>query len=148
FRLEPDRGAGLDGLHCPFLPDESTLVGSVKVLGGLVLCLAAALCTWLHLSRSTETPPPPHFVVLTSKYQPQYALFETERLLRKTLIALIGAVLPIAASPALQMGCLGVVVVSSLILYVFCQPYHTQSWNRSEISLLCVANYMILIVSA
>eukprot|EP00439_Symbiodinium_sp_Y106_P017275 s3354_g2.t1 len=34
---------------------------------------------------------------------------------RKTLFTFIGALLPIASSPALQMGCLGIVVLVSLI---------------------------------
>ncbi|CAE7818958.1 pmpB, partial [Symbiodinium sp. CCMP2456] len=150
YRLEPDNQGGLSGLQCPYLPGGPgpNLMGAAKVLGGLVVFLTAVLWTWLQLSRSTEEKPPAHVVFLTSKYRERFSLFETERLVRKTLITVIGAVLPVAASPALQMGSLGVVVATSLILYVICRPYHNQSWNWSEISLLFVANYMILIVSA
>ncbi|CAE7812356.1 pmpB [Symbiodinium sp. CCMP2592] len=142
FRLQPS-----DGLHCPFIPGFPGLAGATQVAVGLTVFMVAALWTWLSLSRSEEDPPPSHVVFLTSKYQPRYALFETERLIRKTLFTFIGALLPISSSPALQMGCLGMVVWMSLFLYCLYQPYHTPEWNWIEICLLFVAMLMILSVS-
>ncbi|CAE7662668.1 pmpB, partial [Symbiodinium sp. CCMP2456] len=142
YRLQPN-----DGLRCPFLPGFAGLAGATQVAVGLTLFMIAALWTWLSLSRSEEDPPPSHVVFLTSKYQPRYALFETERLIRKTLFTFIGALLPISSSPALQMGCLGMVVWVSLFVYFLYQPYHTPEWNWIEICLLLVAMLMILSVS-
>ncbi|CAE7888394.1 unnamed protein product, partial [Symbiodinium microadriaticum] len=143
-------------------------------------------------SQPNETDPKPsHVVFLTSKYQRRYALFETERLirrtlagvvpveapvslqqlyilykctiadirvgqrmsaetkraLRKTLFTFIGALLPIDSSPALQMGCLGIVVAVSLFLYCRYKPYHSPEWNWIEICLLFAATVMITSVS-
>ena len=148
YRLEPDDGSGLERLHCPFLPEGSKGAGFVQVCAGLILFLTLALLAWVRLSMSKEVPPPSHVVFLTSKYKQMYALFETERLVRKMLLTFIGAMLPIASAPALQMGCLGGVVFSSLMLYGVAQPYHTPAWNRSEIALLATATYMIFMVSS
>ncbi|CAE7374913.1 pmpB [Symbiodinium sp. CCMP2456] len=145
YRLEPDDGSGLERLHCPFLPEGSKGAGFVQVCAGLVLFLTVALLAWVRLSMSKELPPPSHVVFLTGKYKETYALFEMERLVRKTLLTFIGAMLPIASAPALQMGCLGAVVFSSLLLYGAAQPYHTPAWNRSEIALLATATYMIMV---
>ncbi|CAE7227608.1 pmpB, partial [Symbiodinium pilosum] len=132
----------------PFLPGGGSMpIAVAKVLGGLALCLAAALFTWLQMCRSTEDPPPSHVLFLTGKYKEPYRFFETERLLRKTAITFIGGLLPIAASPALQMGCLGVIVLISLTLYMFCQPYNNKAWNRTEISLLLMSAFLIVIVA-
>ncbi|CAE7610228.1 unnamed protein product [Symbiodinium sp. CCMP2456] len=109
--------------------------------------MAAALWTWLSLSRSDEDPKPSHVIFLTSKYQGRYAQFETERLIRKTLFTFIGALLPIDSSPALQMGCLGIVVSVSLFLYCRYKPYHSAEWNWIEIWLLFAATVMITSVS-
>ncbi|CAE7493499.1 pmpB, partial [Symbiodinium natans] len=147
FRLERDDGSGFQGLECPFLPSGSPIVGAAQVLGGFALCFGAALWTWLRLSRSTEDPLPSHVVFLTSKYKPEHALFETERLVRKMLLTFIGAFLPIASSPALQMTGLGAVILTSLISYMAFNPYHTPEWNRIEIILLSTAMYMIVSVS-
>ncbi|CAE7361112.1 unnamed protein product, partial [Symbiodinium sp. KB8] len=146
YRLQRDDASGFQGLHCPFLPSAG-LAGTTQVVGGLTLFMIAALWTWLSLSRSDEDPKPSHVVFLTSKYQRRYALFETERLIRKTLFTFIGALLPIASSPALQMGCLGIVVLVSLFLYCRYKPYHSSEWNWIEICLLFAAMVMITSVS-
>jgi len=143
YRLRRDQG-----LQCPFLPGSAGLAVATQVVGGFILFMVAALWIWLSLSRSDEDPKPSHVVFLTSKYRPEFALFETERLIRKTLFTFIDALLPIAASPALQMGCLGIVVLSSLLLYCRCHPYHTSDWNWIEISLLSAAMFMIIIASS
>ncbi|CAE7892568.1 unnamed protein product, partial [Symbiodinium microadriaticum] len=146
YRLQRDDATGFQGLHCPFLPSAG-LVGTTQVVGGLTLFMTASLWTWLSLSRSDEDPKPSHVVFLTSKYQRRYALFETERLIRKTLFTFIGALLPIASSPALQMGCLGIVVLVALFLYCRYKPYHSSEWNWIEICLLFAAMVMITSVS-
>ncbi|CAE7351426.1 unnamed protein product [Symbiodinium necroappetens] len=147
YRLQRDDASGLQGLRCPFLPGSAGLASATQVVGGLILFMVAALWTWLSLSRSDEDPKPSHVVFLTSKYQRRYALFETERLIRKTLFTFIGALLPIHSSPALQMGCLGIVVLVSLFLYCRYKPYHSPEWNWIEIWLLFAAAVMITSVS-
>ncbi|CAE7247829.1 unnamed protein product, partial [Symbiodinium sp. KB8] len=147
YRLQRDDASGLQGLRCPFLPGSAGLTSATQVVGGLILFMVAALWTWLSLSRSDEDPKPSHVVFLTSKYQRRYALFETERLIRKTLFTFIGALLPIHSSPALQMGCLGIVVLVSLFLYCRYKPYHSPEWNWIEIWLLFAAAVMITSVS-
>ncbi|CAE7200163.1 pmpB [Symbiodinium sp. CCMP2592] len=83
YRLQPDDVSELGGLRCPFLPGAFPgLPAVMQVVGGLIVFMAAALCTWLSLSRSSEDPLPSHVVFLTSKYRPEFALFETERLIR------------------------------------------------------------------
>ena len=108
----------------------------------------SAIWGWIRLSSSKEDPPPRHVIFPRSKYKETYALFETERLVRKALFRYVGAVLPIAASPALQMGCLGAVVLTSLMLYCAARPYRTPEWNRNEIALLATTMYMVLMVSS
>ncbi|CAE7657264.1 unnamed protein product [Symbiodinium sp. CCMP2592] len=147
YRLQRDDASGFHGLHCPFLPGSAGLAVATQVVAGLILFMTAALWAWLSLSRSDEDPKPSHVVFLTSKYQSRFALFETERLIRKTLFTFIGALLPISSSPALQMGCLGMVVWVSLFLYCRYQPYHTPEWNWIEICLLFTSMLMILSVS-
>jgi len=134
-------------LVCPFLPGNYALVGAMQVLVGFILLMGAAFWTWLRLSRSEEDPLPSHVVFLTSKYRPEFALFEMERLARKTLITFIGACLPIESASALQIGCLGTVVLGAQLLYCRCHPYHNSEWNWIEISLLSAAMVMIIGVS-
>ncbi|CAE7200156.1 pmpB [Symbiodinium sp. CCMP2592] len=147
YRVLRDGGSGLQGRLFPFLPGDSGLTGVLQVGGGLLLFMTACVCTWLNLSRSAEEPLPSHVVFLTSKYRPEFSLFETERLVRKTLFTFIGALLPIASSPALRMGGLGIVVLTSLSLYHHYHPYQMSEWNRMEINLLSTAMFMIIGVS-
>ena len=104
YRLRRDDVSGLQGLNCPFLPGGAGLASATQVAGGFILLMVAAVWTWLSFSTSHEDPKPSHVVFLTSK-------------IRKTLFTFIGVLLPIHSSPALQMGCLGIVVLVSLFLY-------------------------------
>ena len=67
---------------------------------------------------------------------------------RKTLLTLAVSVLPITSSPALQLGCIGVVIFLSLALYSVLLPYKTMRWNRTECSLLLTASLMTLLVTS
>lgn len=69
----------------------------------------------------------------------KFAAWEVERLVRKMLLTLVGAMLPITLSPALQLGCLSVILVVSLVAYVHLLPYKENAFNLIEAALLADA---------
>ena len=54
----------------------------ILILEIAVILVVAVFIVVLAIQLDLQDPPPSHVVFLTSKYQPRYALFETERLIR------------------------------------------------------------------
>ena len=128
-----------EDLYCPHAPG----MGFAWVFAAMTLSTAVILAAWWRLynhsehSKSGESgergesvePLPVHVVFLTAPYHKAFAAWETERLLRKSTFTLLAAMLPVTASPALQMSSLGLVLLASLIMYMFLLPYETERWG-------------------
>ena len=122
-----------EDLYCPHAPG----MGFAWVVAAMTLSTAVILVAWWRLynhskhSKSGESgesgesvePLPVHVVFLTAPYDKAFAAWETERLLRKSTFTLLAAVLPVTASPALQMSSLGLVLLASLVLNGMLLPY-------------------------
>ena len=132
FRLGETQGLEL---HCPHVP--SFPGGFALVLAVTVLAAAVILRVWWSLyggvaveeakkEESEEAKIPVHVAFLTAPYQEAYAKWETERLLRKTTFTLLAAMLPVSASPSLQMSSLGLLLLGSLVMYMLCLPYKNE----------------------
>ncbi|CAE7518251.1 CCR4 [Symbiodinium natans] len=140
FRVEKERRGG--ELMCSFLPDIP--VATALITGMIILCFLVGVCGWMLAASSKTTPKPPHVVYLTNAYKEEFAAWEVERLVRKMLLTLVGAVLPITLAPALQLACLSVILVLSLVAYLHLLPYKEKAFNLIEAALLSDA----LIVTA
>ncbi|CAE7353253.1 CCR4 [Symbiodinium sp. CCMP2592] len=135
YRIEKEKRGG--ELTCAFLPDIPAATATIT--GMIVLCFLLALFGWTKAALSKTSPKPPHVVYLTNAYKDKFAAWEVERLVRKMLLTLVGAVLPITLSPALQLGCLSVILVVSLVAYVHLLPYKQNAFNLIEAALLADA---------
>ena len=133
FRLGETEGR--EGLNCPHVP--SFPGGFALVLAVTVLAAAVILRVWWSLyggvaveeakkEESEEAKIPVHVAFLTAPYHEAYAKWETERLLRKTTFTLLAAMLPVSASPSLQMSSLGLLLLGSLVMYMLCLPYKNE----------------------
>ncbi|CAE6938127.1 unnamed protein product [Symbiodinium sp. CCMP2592] len=146
FRLRPEseEDRALGALHLDFLPPGPQMTSHVPlrvaaVLGAILGFSALSVCSWIYavLTRSPEEPRP-HVAYLMQAYRPECAIWEVERLMRKVLLALIAAILPVTLSPALQMEAVTLVLITSLVAHLYFWPYQAAAWNRAEIGLLIV----------
>lgn len=135
YRIEKEKRGG--ELMCSFLPDIPAATATIT--GMIVLCFLLALFGWTKAALSRTSPKPAHVVYLTNAYKDKFAAWEVERLVRKMLLTLVGAMLPITLSPALQLGCLSVILVVSLVAYVHLLPYKENAFNLIEAALLADA---------
>ncbi|CAE7193344.1 pmpB [Symbiodinium pilosum] len=144
YRLEPESIGGK--MHWPFLPPVDN--SYEFVFGMLVLCLVATTGGWWMAANSKLSPDPDYVVFLVRNYKPAYRNWETERLMRKMLLRLVAAALPIAYSPALQMWCVCLILSASLLSYSIQRPYRLELFNQVETLLLCVALVLAFSASA
>ena len=126
FRL--GQTEGLEGLDCPHVP--SFPGGFALVVAITVLTAAVILRGWWSLYGGVA--------VEEAKKEEAYAKWETERLLRKTAFTLLAAMLPVSASPSLQMSSLGLLLLTSLVMYMLCLPYKNE--RLAVCVCVCVCN--------
>ncbi|CAE7397738.1 unnamed protein product [Symbiodinium necroappetens] len=146
FRLRPesDEDQALSALHLDFLPPGPQMTSHVPlriaaVLGAIVGFSALSVSSWIYAVRTRSKEPRPHVAYLMQAYRPECAIWEVERLLRKVLLAMIAALLPVTLAPALQMEAVTLVLITSLVAHLYFWPYKEDAWNRAEIGLLIVS---------
>lgn len=144
YRLEPESVGGV--LHYPFLPPIPHAKETVLSVLGLSFLLTAG--GWWMASNSKRSPAPDYVVFLVRNYKLQYRNWEIERLVRKMLLRLVTAALPISYSPALQMWCVCLILSGSLMSYSLQQPYLEKTWNQVETTLLSIALVLAFSASA
>ncbi|CAE7766664.1 unnamed protein product [Symbiodinium sp. CCMP2456] len=130
--------------ECPFLPDFAGRV-ILRIVALVLMVAISGLWIWLSLHKGRNTPL--HVLYLTKPYRSGVALWETERLFRKTALTMAVSALPITSSPALQVVCIGSIVSVSLLLYATLLPYKAMRWNLTECVLLFAAALMTTLVS-
>lgn len=131
--------------ECPFLEEESHRYVLRIVMVSIFLVVSFI---WIGLSLPKEGAKPPlHVIFLSRAYRQSCRLWESERLMRKTLLTLAVSALPITSSSALQLVCIGGVVMVSLYLHAALLPYKTMRFNLTECTLLTTAALMTAIVS-
>ncbi|CAE7351307.1 unnamed protein product [Symbiodinium sp. CCMP2592] len=146
FQFAPQGTLELEKTYeCPFLEKESHR----HIVRILMVCVFVAVSyVWISLSLPKEGAKPPlHVIFLSRAYRQSCGLWESERLMRKTLLTLAVSALPITSSPALQLVCIGGVVMVSLYLHAALLPYKTMRFNLTECTLLTTAALMTAIVS-
>jgi len=145
FRLRPESSIGGGGeRHWNFLPEEPYFAPMLAaVLASITACFTLGVCSWAYIVQRRSEPLEPHVAYLTQAYKAECSVWETERLVRKMLLQLITAMLPVTLSPALQLQGVSVVLMTSFWLHLRYQPYKADSFNRSEMALLFVALGMI-----
>ncbi|CAE7215770.1 pmpB [Symbiodinium natans] len=144
YRLEPENVGGKT--HFPFLPPIP--MAHEVVLSLLVLCFLVTIGGWWIAANSKRSPDPDYVVFLVRNYKSVYRNWEMERILRKMLLRLVAAALPITYSPALQMWCVCLILSASLLSYSIQRPYRLEAWNQVETLLLCVALVLAFSASA
>ncbi|CAE7822474.1 pmpB [Symbiodinium sp. CCMP2456] len=152
YRLEEEGINSIYGLTCPFMPAGA--LGGVAVvcavgLTGTLLFLVVRLWLWLsrHNPATADELPPSHVIFVTRAYKDKYKFWETERLLRKTLLKLFSQMLPVTYAPASQMASVSCVLLTSLVLYAWLLPYMDLKWNGAEVGLLVTASIMTSLTS-
>ncbi|CAE7667153.1 unnamed protein product, partial [Symbiodinium sp. CCMP2456] len=146
FQFKPEI-TGLEKTYdCPFVNEESHR-HVVRIL--MVSAFLAVSYVWIRLSLSEEdgAKPPLHVIFLSRAYRKSCRLWESERLMRKTLLTLAVSALPITSSPSLQLVCIATIVMGSLFLHAALLPYKTMSFNLTECTLLATAALMTAIVT-
>ena len=152
YRLEEEGMRSIYGLTCPFMPAGAfggVAAFCVVGLTGTLIFLVVRLWLWLsqHKPATAGELPPRHVIFVTRAYKDKYKLWETERLLRKTLLKLISQMLPVTYAPALQMASVSCVLLASLVLYAWLMPYIDRTWNLVEVGLLVAASLMTSLTS-
>ncbi|CAE7351585.1 unnamed protein product [Symbiodinium natans] len=143
FRLRPESDPIAGGLRWDFLPPGPHMTSHVSlrialVVLSIVALLAMSVGSWIFAVWFRTQPPPAHVAYLVQAYRPGCEAWEVERLVRKVVLALITATLPVTLSPALQMEAVTLVLIASLVAHLCYWPYKDDSWNRVEIGLLFV----------
>ena len=135
------------GFRCPYLHNTS----QAFVFTAISALFFGTVSLWLKLSHHKPATagerPPNHIIFITRAYRRTYSYWETERLVRKTLLKVITAALPVTYSPSLQMLSVSLVLLSSMSLYAILQPYQSRLWNNLEIGLLTAAAVMTCLTS-
>jgi len=137
FRVRREQDGG--ELHCNFMPPD---VPAPILLTLMLLCFILSTVGWTKVAYSKAYPPPKHVLYLNNAYKPEYAAWETERLLRKMLLKLLCALVPPSLSPSLHMTGVSIILLASLGTYLVLAPYKVLLWNRSESILLTLALVM------
>ena len=70
---------------------------------------------------------PPYILFLTGSYKSECRAWEIERLVRKMLLSLLTATIPVSYSPALQMLVVSGILIISMGLHYYFMPYKV-SW--------------------
>ncbi|CAE7231642.1 unnamed protein product [Symbiodinium pilosum] len=128
----------VEDLHLDFLPPGPTGVVVATIMVAIGLCFVVGVGTWTYAVRTRTEKLPVHVAYLIGPYKSDCAAWEVERLVRKMLLALVTAVLPISLSPAIQMTGVLLILLASLALYCEFRPYEDDSRNRLEAALLFV----------
>ena len=71
---------------------------------------------------------PPYILFLTGSYKSECRAWEIERLVRKMLLSLLTATIPVSYSPALQMLVVSGILIVSMALHYHFMPYKV-SWT-------------------
>ncbi|CAE7351298.1 unnamed protein product [Symbiodinium sp. CCMP2592] len=145
FQFEPE-SSGEQTFECPFVKQEFHR-HVVRIL--MVSAFLAVSYVWVRLSLSKKDGPKPplHVIFLSRAYRQTCQLWESERLMRKTLLTLAVSALPITSSPSLQLVCIATIVIGSLFLHAAVLPYKTMSFNLTECALLTAAALMTATVT-
>ncbi|CAE7584115.1 CPK2 [Symbiodinium sp. CCMP2592] len=142
FRLRPEHLPGGE-LHLDFLPPGPQMTSLIPqrfaaVALAILSLMMMSVGSWIYAVRTRTPELQPHVAYLLQAYRQECAAWEVERLVRKVLLALITAVLPVTLSPALQMEAVTLVLTGSLVAHLCFWPYKEDAWNRVEVGLLIV----------
>eukprot|EP00434_Breviolum_minutum_P037181 symbB.v1.2.032959.t1/scaffold3759.1/size89661/5 len=153
FRCKPESEGG--NLLTPFLPEFPG--AAVVIPFAIVLCFVlGALGWWLAVHTEAKAVPasgkepemPPYVLFLTGSYKSECRAWEIERLVRKMLLSLLTATIPVSYSPALQMLVVSGILIVSMGLHYHFMPYKVDIWNRIEYNLLAVALLLTCLTTA
>lgn len=129
--MSEGKGGRLEMPFLPGLPGEMLLIPFA-----ILICFAGVIFGWCFathssLHGSTCATMPAHIVYMTRSHRPECRSWEIERLVRKMLLSLITAMLPVSYSPALQMECVSLVMLASLLLTGGFMPYKV-AWRQNS----------------
>lgn len=141
FRVRPESEGG--ELCWDFLPAGPRSQRIAEVLTCITLCFALGVGSWTYVVLSRREPLQRHVAYLMQAYKTECSVFEVERLVRKMLLTLVVAVLPVSLSPALQMESVSIILTASLVLILRYHPYKVEFFNHSETALLLLALLMM-----
>lgn len=141
FRVRPESEGG--ELCWDFLPAGPRSQRIAEVLACIAACFALGVGSWTYVVLSRREPRQRHVAYLMQAYKTECSVFEVERLVRKMLLTLVVAVLPVSLSPALQMESVSIILTASLVLNLRYHPYKVEFFNHSETALLLLALSMM-----
>ena len=127
-------------LYDLFLLNQLARVLLVQVKGVCCVFLVEMQPTWItelsfvehqQVPESGKEPEmPPYILFLTGSYKSECRAWEIERLMRKMLLSLLTATIPVSYSPALQMLVVSGILIISMGLHHYFMPYKV-SWTVS-----------------
>ena len=125
-------------LYDLFLLNQLTRVLLVQVKGVCCAFLVEMQPTWItelsfvehqQVPESGKEPEMPSYILfLTGSYKSECRAWEIERLVRKMLLSLLTATIPVSYSPALQMLVVSGILIVSMGLHHYFMPYKV-SWT-------------------
>jgi len=119
YRMEP--ASKQDEMYC--LLGDYSVPGMVIAMAAILLCFLVGPGSWLRMVRDKNRTEEAQVLYLTRSYQSGYETWEVERLLRKMMLKLISATLPVTLNPSMQMACLSLVLTASVLLHATNAPY-------------------------
>lgn len=137
YRIEPEADGGQQ--ICRFLPPQPWALLALFVL----LFLGVLLGWWRSVTAAERQRA--HVIYLTRGYQPRYASWELERLVRKMVLRLFTALLPVTLFPALHMAGNTLVLLFAWTVHLHVAPYQRAKWNVTEALLLTTALLMTIL---
>lgn len=137
YRIEPEGEGGQQ--ICRFLPQQPW-----PLLALFVLLFLGVPLGWRRSVAGADQQRA-HVLYLTRGYQPQYASWELERLVRKMFLRLFTALLPVTLFPALHMAGDTLVLIFAWTLHLHVAPYQRAKWNVTEALLLTTALLMTIL---
>jgi len=142
FKMEP---AG--ERHC--LVRNDWLGGTMRAIAFLTMmsCFMVGPGSWITMTRDKSLSDKPQVLFLTRSYRKGFETWEVERLVRRTVLKIIGATFPISVSPSAQMASVCLVLVASLFLHVKHAPYAKDKWNEIEQGLLVTAVFIVTLTT-
>ncbi|CAE7772349.1 GIP [Symbiodinium pilosum] len=143
YRMLPQAQGG--DLVCGF--DEDATIPKPMTYVLIAVCFVVGSGMWAVLIRYRRESSSPGVKYLTNAYTEECRMWEITVLLRKMTLMVVNAILPVSLHAALQMECITVILLISLVMNHKYSPYVLKAWNNSESVLLILALATVTLTS-
>ncbi|CAE7230101.1 GIP [Symbiodinium sp. KB8] len=135
YRMLPQAQGG--EMVCGF--EEDAHIPKPMACVMMVVCFLVGAGMWAVLLRYRGDSSSPGVMYLTNAYTTECRMWEITVLLRKMALMAVNAILPVTLHASMQMECISVILLISLVMNHRCAPYVSKAWNNGESVLLVLA---------